>query len=596
MPQWDLARADCVLVIGSNMAENHPIAFRFALQAKARGAVLIHADPRFTRTSAMCDLYAPIRAGTDIAFMGGIIHHLLEHELWWRDWAIPYTNIATVIEAGYRGPAENEGLFSGWNAEERRYSAETWQYEGQTTPSPLAESWMEMGGDFAERVTALRDRPPTRDETLQHPNCVYQILRRHYASYTTEMVERVTGCPRDVFLQVCDALARNSGPDRTGAICYAVGWNHHTTGAQIIRTSAIVQALLGNVGRPGGGMLALRGHTSIQGSTDIASLYDMLPGYLPQPHELRPHGTLDDRLRNETSPTGWWANLPDYYVSLLRAWYGGEASAANGWGHDWMPRIVGDHGQLPTTLAMRDGIIKGLFVMGQNPVVGGSNAKLVQRSLARLDWMVVRDIAETDTATFWRDGHLVRDGEMRPEEIGTEVFLMPASLAGEKPGSFTNTHRLVQWHDKVVEAPGDSRSEHWFLYQLGLRLKAAYAGSTRVEDAAIRNLNWDYSVADAQGEPDAEAVLREINGYRLENGAHVARPDELKADGSTAGGCWIYAEVFPEPGRNLSRARVPDGPEGPGTHLSWGFAWPANRRTLNNRASADPAGQPWSER
>lgn len=594
LPQWDLARADAILVMGSNMAENHPIAFRFALQAKQKGATLIHVDPRFTRTSALCDLYAPVRAGTDIAFLGGMIRHVLENDLWWRDWALAYTNISTIIEDGYDGPA-GDGLFSGWDDAAKRYGNKSWQYRGLTVPSPLAEHWSEGRGDFAAEAARMRDAPPPRDPTLQHPNCVYQILRRHYARYTPEEVQRITGCPRDAFLKVADAFARASGPERSGTICYAVGWNHHTTGAQVIRAGAILAALLGNVGRPGAGMLALRGHTSIQGSTDIATLYDLMPGYLPQPHARRPHGTLADYLRVETPPTGWWGEFPKYAVSLLRSWYGGEASAENGWGYDWLARNIGDHSQLPMTLAMENGIIKGLFVLGQNPAVGGANAKLVQRGLAKLDWMVVRDVAETDTARFWRDGHLVRDGEARPEDIMTEVFLMPAALPAEKAGSLTNTHRLLQWHDKAVDAPGDSRSELWFVDELGRRLKALYAGSTRAEDRAIVNLRWDWP-RDAEGEPDAEAVLRAINGWRVADGTLLEKPQELKDDGSTACGAWIYCGVFPAQGRNLARGRKADGADGPGTHLGWGWSWPANRRTLANRASADPAGRPWSAR
>lgn len=594
LPQWDLANADCILVMGSNMAENHPIAFRFALQAKTRGATLIHADPRFTRTSALADLYAPLRAGSDIAFLGGLINHVLQHDLWFRDFVLPYTNLSTIVGPDYKGPEELDGYFSGWNEKGRRYSPETWQYEGVVVPSSLAEGYVEIEG-FAEATRRLHEGPTPKDPTLQHPRCVYQIMKRHYARYTPEMVERVTGCPREVFLQAADALARNSGRERTGVICYAVGWNHHTKGAQVIRAGAILQALLGNVGRPGAGMLALRGHTSIQGSTDIPTLYDLLPGYLAMPHAFRPHDTLESYLEVETSPTGWWNNYPKYYVSLLRAYYGAAATPANGMGHDLMPRITGNHSQLPLTVAMDTGVIKGLFVMGQNPVVGGSNSKLVQRGLAQLDWMVVRDIAQIDTATFWRDGHLVRDGGMRPEDIRTEVFLMPGSLAGEKAGSFTNTHRLIQWHDKVVEGPGDSRSELWFIYHLGRRLKELHATGTRAEDAAIRALAWEYPV-DEKGEPDPEAVLREINGSSWPEGRLVEGFKELKDDGSTACGCWIYAGVFPGEGRNLSRAREADGPDGPGTHLGWGFAWPDNRRTLNNRASADPEGRPWSER
>lgn len=594
MPQWDLANADVVLVMGSNMAENHPIAFRFVLQAKQKGATLIHADPRFTRTSALCDIHAPLRAGTDIAFLGGIIRHLLEHDLWFKDYALAFTNLTTIVDEAYRGPEELDGLFSGWKGDERRYAVDTWQYQGVTMPSSLAESFVETES-FGEATARLHEGPTPKDLTLQHPRCVYQILKRHFARYTPEMVERVTGCPKEVFLKVGDALARNSGRERTGAICYAVGWTHHSTGVQMIRTAAILQALLGNVGRPGGGILALRGHTSIQGSTDIPTLYDMLPGYLPQPHAFKPHRTLESYLEVETSPTGWWHNFPKYAISLLRAWYGDAAKPDNGWGFDWLPRMVGDHSQLPMTVAMRDGIVKGLFVMGQNPVVGGSNSKLVQRGLAQLDWMVVRDFAETDTASFWRDGHLVRSGELRPEDIPTEVFLMPAALAGEKAGSFTNTHRLLQWHDKVVSAPGDSRSEHWFVYQLGRRLKALYRDSDRDEDRAIRALTWDYPT-DEEGEPDAEAVLKEINGYTWPDRRLVSGFKDLKDDGSTACGCWIYSGVFPEEGKNLARSRHPDGPDGPGTHLGWGFAWPDNRRTLNNRASADREGRPWSER
>lgn len=594
MPQWDLARSDCILVMGSNMAENHPIAFRFAVQAKQRGATIIHADPRFTRTSALADIYAPVRAGSDIAFLGGLIRHVLENDHWFRDYALPYTNLSAIIGPDYKGPEELAGYFSGWNEEGRRYSPESWQYDGVVVPSSLAEAYVEIEG-FAEAMQRLHEAPVPQDPTLQHPRCVYQVMRRHYARYTPEMVERVTGCPRDVFLKVAEALVRNSGRERTGAICYAVGWNHHTKGAQVIRAGAILMALLGNVGRPGGGLLALRGHTSIQGSTDIATLYDLLPGYLPQPHAFRPHDTLERYLEVETNPTGWWNNFPDYYVSLLRAFYGARATPANGMGHDLLPRITGNHSQLPMTVAMDTGVIKGLFVMGQNPVVGGSNSRLVQRGLARLEWLVVRDVAETDTATFWRDGHLVRDGELRPEDIQTEVFLMPAALSGEKAGSFTNTHRLLQWHEKVVDAPGDSRSELWFTCHLGRRLQAMHADSAREEDAAIRALDWDYPV-DAEGEPDAEAVLREINGYTWPERAPVSAFKDLKRDGSTASGCWIYAGVCPEPGRNRARERKADGPGGPGTHLSWGYAWPDNRRTLNNRASADPQGRPWSDR
>lgn len=598
MPQWDLANADAVLVMGSNMAENHPIAFRFVLQAKDRGATIMHADPRFTRTSALMDIHAPLRAGSDIAFLGGLIHYILEHDLWFREWALPYTNIATIIDERFRDASEEGGLFSGWDAQHRMYKYDSWQYDGVKVPSSLAEHHVNTSESFAEKTKRLGDAEPRRDETLQHPFCVYQILKRHFAAYTPEKVEEISGCPAETLVKVAQTLARNSGRDRTSSICYAVGWTHHTVGVQIIRAAAILQGLLGNVGRPGGGILALRGHCSIQGSTDIPTLYNLLPGYLPHPQAFKTHGTFQEYLESERTPTGWWHHFPDYAVSMLRAWYGERGNEANGWGYEWIPKNVGDHSQLPMTLAMRDGLIRGMFILGQNPAVGGSNAnEVVQQGLAKLDWLVVRDFTESDTASFWHAGQAVREGKLRPQDIATEVFLMPASLAsGEKEGSFTNTHRLLQWHDKVVDAPGDNRSDLWFVYHLGKRLQALYASSNDPRDAPIRNITWNYPEHGERAEPSAESVLKEINGYTVADGKPVKSYQDLKADGSTAAGAWIYTGVYPEEGVNKARGRTPDGPDGPGTHLGWGFAWPANRRTMYNRASADPQGQPWSER
>lgn len=598
MPQWDLAHSDVVLVMGSNMAENHPVAFRFVLQAKDHGATIIHADPRFTRTSALADIYAPVRAGSDIAFLGGIIRYLLENDLWFKDYALAYTNLSTIIDERFQDASELDGLFSGFDADGKKYTYDSWQYQGMEVPSSLAEHYVNTTESFSEKTKRMSKGPPPRDDSLQHPMCVYQIMRRHYAAYTPEKVEEVTGCPKDVFIKVAEALARNSGRERTGAICYAVGWTHHTTGVQMIRAAAIIQGLLGNTGRPGGGILALRGHCSIQGSTDVPTLYNMLPGYLPQPHAYKPHASFQEYVDAERTPTGYWHNFPKYAVSLLRAWYGDAARKDNGWGYEWVPKIVGDHSQLPMTLAMREGLIRGMFILGQNPVVGGHNsAQVVQKGLARLDWLVVRDFAETETASFWYAGHAVKSGELRPEDIGTEVFFLPSSIAaGEKAGSFTNTHRLVQWHDKLVDAPGDNRSDLWFVYHLGKRLKQMYANSTRAEDQGLRKLTWDYPEQGERQEPSPEAVLKEINGYSWPERKQLPSDKHLKDDGSTACGVWIYCGVYPAEEHNQARSHRPDGPEGPGTHLNWGFAWPGNRRTLYNRAAADPDGKPWSER
>src|SRR6185437_10743893 len=444
MSLWDVANADCITVMGSNMAENHPVAFRFVVEAKARGATVIHVDPRFTRTSALADIHAPIRSGSDIAFLGGIIRHILEHDLWFRDFALNYSNIAHVIEDGYSDPEQNDGIFSGFDANTGSYKQDTWQYKGKTVPSSLAEHRVQTeekseGGDFESMTLS----PPPRDVTLQHPNCVYQIMRRHFARYTPEMVERATGCPRETFLRVADALARNSGRERTGAFCYAVGWTHHSVGVQVIRAATIIQGLLGNVGRPGGGIMALRGHASIQGSTDIPTLYNMLPTYLPQPNVFHEHGTLEKYLHSETPTTGWWNNFPKYMISLLKAWYGEQARADNEWGYLFVPKLTGDASQLPMTQAMVNGVIKGQFILGQNRVVGAVNSDFVERGLSRFDWLVVRDFAMTETANFWQKGRLVQRGELQPDEIGTEVFFLPTALAGEKDGTVTNTSRLV---------------------------------------------------------------------------------------------------------------------------------------------------------
>jgi formate dehydrogenase major subunit len=596
MPQWDLANSDCIIVMGSNMAENHPIAFRFVLQAKDKGATIIHVDPRFTRTSALVDIYAPIRAGSDIAFLGGLIRYILEHDLWFKEYALTYTNLATIIDERFQDASALDGLFSGFDRDSRSYKYDSWQYQGEDVPASLAEHYVNTAESFSEKLRRTEKGPPPRDPTLQHPNTVYQILKRHYAAYTPEKVEETTGCPRAIFLKIAEALTRNSGRERTAAFCYAVGWTHHTTGVQIIRAAALIQALLGNTGRPGGGVLALRGHASIQGSTDIPTLYNMLPSYLPQPHAGKPHEILRDYLEAETPPTGFWNNLPKYAVSLMRAWYGEHATKDNEWGFGWVPRIVGDHSQLPMTLAIGDGVIRGLFVLGQNPVVGGSNSAMIQRGFASLDWLVVRDFAETETASFWYAGKPVTSGEISSRDIKTEVFLMPAALIGEKEGSFTNTHRLVQWHDKVVDPPGDSRSETWFVYHLGRRLKALYASSDAEADMPIKALNWDYPTEGEIEEPSVEAVLKEMNGYTWLDRRQLADVHEVKDDGSTACGVWTYTGVFPKADHNQARSRRPDGPDGPGTHLGWGFAWPSNRRTIYNRAAADPDGRPWSER
>ena len=595
MALWDIANSDVVVIMGSNMAENHPIAFRFVVEAQRRGATVIHVDPRFTRTSALADIYAPIRSGSDIAFLGGVIRHLIEGDLWFKEFALAYTNIAHIIDENYVDTEDGDGVFSGFDPTTASYTEDSWQYEGKIVPTAIAKHSATTKEPREGAGSGMSQSPPPTDETLQHPRCVYQILKRHFARYTPEFVEEVTGCPAATFLKIADALAKNSGREKTGSFCYAVGWTHHSVGVQIIRACSIIQGMLGNIGRPGGGIMALRGHVSIQGSTDIPTLYNMLPTYLPQPSVLQKHSSLSEYLQSETPATGWWHNFPKYMVSLLKAWYGDNATPDNEYGYQFLPKLVGDASQEPMTMAMADGIVKGQFIFGQNPLVGAVNSDLVARGFAKLDWMVVRDFALTETANFWKDSRLHEKGELSIEDIGTEVFFLPTALPGEKDGTVTNTSRMVQWHDKVCEAPGDSRADMWFIYHLGVRLKQLYAGSTEPRDQGIQALTWDYPTSGPHVEPNAESVLMEINGYEVATGKQVETYKNLKDDGSTACGGWMYCGIYPSEGHNRARSRKPDTPQTETNHQEWAFAWPSNRRTLYNRASADPEGKPWSE-
>ena len=581
--------------MGSNMAECHPVGFQWAMEAKLRGATVIHVDPKFTRTSANATFHVPIRAGSDIAFLGGIVSYVLQHERDFREYVVAYTNAATILDEGFRDTEDLDGCFSGWNADKREYETGSWQYEGLAEPA-AAGGRRPGGAGGAERAGAgggvTEHAEPPSDPTLQHPRCVYQVLKRHYARYTPELVADVCGCTREQFLRVAEALCANSGRERTSAICYAVGWTQHTVGVQIIRAASIVQLLLGNIGRPGGGILALRGHACIQGSTDIPTLYNLLPGYIPMPHAHEDHD-LAEFVRAYAAPTGGWGRMREYLVSLLKAYWGDYATEANdyAWGH--LPRIDKNDSHYRTALDMDAGRVRGFMVVGENPAVGSANAKLHRHALSRLRWLVVRDLVEIETASFWRDSPEVQSGELRTEDIQTEVFLLPAAAQTEKDGSFTNTQRLLQWHHKAVEPPGDARSDLWFTFHLGRRIREKLAGSTAERDRPIQQLRWDYPTVGAEQEPDARAVLREIGGWHAD-GKPVGGYLELKADGSTACGCWIYAGCYAD-GVNQPARRRP-GPEQDWVASEWGWAWPANRRLLYNRASADPSGRPWSER
>ncbi len=600
--QEDLQYSDCILIMGSNMAEAHPVGFRFPMKAREKGARLIHVDPHYSRTSACCTDYVPIRAGTDIAFLGGIINQVLTQERWFKEYVLPYTNAATIVNDAYVDAEDNGGLFSGFDAATDSYPPDksNWQYAGEPAPTSTIDPSMKADS-YSAALADQRGGAPERDDSLEHPNCVLNVMRRHFARYTPEMVADICGCSAEQFMDVAEAMMVNSGRERTSSIVYAVGWTHHTIGVQIIRAASILQLLLGNIGRPGGGIMALRGHASIQGSTDIPTLYNLLPGYIPQPAVSRNHKTLSDYLEQEKVERGLWSNMPKYMVSFLKAWYGDAATKENDYGFSWLPRVSDDHSHLPTMIKMAQGEVKGFFLIGENPAVGTPNARLNREGLRQLDWLVVRDWFLIESATFWKEGPDSPD----PASIKTEVFFLPAANGTEKPGSLTNTQRLLQWHHKAVDPPADCRSDLSFIWNLGRRVREIYKDSAAPRDQGLLNMTWDYAMDGPEtlpdgsrgrltDEPDAEKVLKEINGYAVADGKPLATYDDLKDDGSTASGCWIYTGVYPKQGYN--RAAERESTPGQHVNLNWAWAWPSNRRMLYNRASADPEGKPWSER
>jgi formate dehydrogenase major subunit len=583
------------------MAEAHPVGFQWVMEAKARGAKVVHVDPRFTRTSALADTFVPLRVGSDIAFLGGIINYVLENELDFREYVVAYTNAAMIVDDEFRDTEDLDGLFSGFDPESRTYDPESWQYAGRGASGDGGEE--QDHATQRETASALQHEThgagvrsdPQRDETLQDPRCVYQILKRHFSRYTPQAVSATCGVSIEAFLEVARAWVENSGRDRTTALVYSVGWTQHSVGVQYIRTGAILQLLLGNMGRPGGGIMALRGHASIQGSTDIPTLFNLLPGYLPMPTAGQ-DDSFEEWVEGVSHPgsKGYWASARAYGVNLLKAYWGDAATAENDYCFDYLPRITGDHGTYRTVLDMIDGKVKGYFLLGQNPAVGSAHGRAQRLGMANLDWVVVRDLFEIESATFWKDSPEVETGEIVPEECRTEVFLMPAASHVEKEGTFTQTQRMLQWREKAVEPPGDCRSELWFFYHLGRIIKERLAGSTQDRDRPLLDLAWDYPVTGETDDPSAEAVLMEINGFEIASRRPLSAFTEMKDDGSTLGGCWIYTGVYKD-GVNQAARRKP-GSEQSYVAPEWGWAWPANRRTLYNRASADPDGKPWSER
>ena len=574
----DVQNAD-VIMATSNMAENHPVGFQWVMKAKERGAKLIHVDPRFTRTSAAADMHVPLRSGTNIAFFGGLINYAIQKNLYFKDYVVHYTNASFLIDPAFKTPTDLDGLFTGYDPAKKAYDRSTWRYQ--------------VDGEGN----------PKRDLTLRDPNSVFQLLRHHYSRYTLEMIEKVCGIPKAKFEEMAQLYCSTSGPEKTGTITYALNLTQHTNGVENIRSLCMLQLLLGNIGRPGGGVVALRGHANVQGATDLELLYHELPGYMAMPLRDQ-HPDLKTYLEKETPKGGFWTNKPKFMVSLLKAFYGDAATKDNEFGYQWLPkRASADaYSHQHMFVDMYEGKIKGFLADGQNPAVGGPNAKLARAALAKLEWLLVVDIFLTETAEFWKAPGI------NAKDIQTEVFFLPAAPAAEKDGSLTNTMRLIQWHERAVKPPGDARSDADFFCSLAHRLQKLYAGSKKERDKGFLAANFTYGAK--PDEPEMAEVLKEVNGVATEDitdkdgklvyrkGQPITTFAHLTDDGKTTSGCWIYTGVTVEAEGKLVNKAAGRKPADEKDYLAhgWGFAWPANRRILYNRAAADPSGKPWSER
>jgi formate dehydrogenase major subunit len=571
----DIKNADVILIMGSNAAENHPISFTWVEAAMDKGATLISVDPRFTRTSARADIFAPLRSGTDIAFLGGMIKYILDNNLYHDEYVRLHTNAPFLVDPDF---GFQDGLFTGYDKGGRKYDKSTWKYQ-------------------------VDDKGiPKTDPSMQDPNSVFQLLKKHFSRYDVDLVSSITGTPKDLLLKIYKTYAATGAPDKVATIMYAMGWTQHTYGTQIIRTAAIIQLLLGNIGRAGGGVNALRGESNVQGSTDHCLLFHILPGYLKTPKAE--DETLAKYLEHYTPKSSdpksanWWQHYPKYMISLLKGWYGDNATAENDYGYDWLPKNVGNHSWLALFEAMYAGQVKGFFAWGQNPAVGGTNANMVRKALEKLDWMVAVNIWELETAQFWK-----RPG-VKPADIKTEVFLLPAALSFEKEGSVTNSGRWGQWRWKAQEPLGQSKPDSWIINRLMLALQDLYNKEGGPNAEAITNLDWNYTATD--NELDVHKVAREVNGFYTrdivdEQGNVVHRKGELvknfvalKDDGSTACLNWLYSGSYNESGNMMARRDNKDyHPAGIGLYTKWAWAWPVNRRIIYNRASCDDKGVPF---
>jgi formate dehydrogenase major subunit len=571
----DIKNSDCILIMGSNAAENHPISFKYVIQAQKQGAKLISVDPRFTRTSSKADIYAAMRSGTDIAFLGGMIKYILDNNLYDKDYVVDYTNASFLVGSDY---SFKDGLFSGYDSAKRAYDSKKWAYQKD-----------EKG-------------VPKRDFSLQDQRCVLQLLKQHYSRYTTKMVSRITGTPEADLLKVYQTYAATGAKGKAGTIMYAMGWTQHTVGVQNIRAMTIIQLLLANMGVAGGGVNALRGESNVQGSTDHCLLFHIWPGYLATPDTNWP--TLADYLKRRPASAdpisaNWWQNEPKYMVSLLKAYFGEKATQGNEFGYPWVPKL--DPGTPYSWLdifdAMYNGSIKGFFAWGQNPACSGANANKTRQAMAKLDWMVNVNLFDNETGSFWHGPGL------DPAKVKTEVFMLPACVSVEKEGSITNSGRWMQWRYAATKPLGQSLPDGDIMLELGNAIRDLYHKEGGAFPEPILNLKWDYLT---NGKFDPHKVAKWINGYFLEDvkvgdtvykkGTLVPSFAFLQADGTTASANWLYCGSYTEKGNMAARRSQQDAPNNIGLFPEFAWCWPVNRRIIYNRASVDLQGQPWDRK
>jgi formate dehydrogenase-N alpha subunit len=575
----DIKNANVIMVMGGNAAEAHPCGFKWVTEAKAHNkATFVVVDPRFTRSAAVADLYAPLRTGTDIAFLGGVINYLLSHDKIQHEYVKAYTNAPFIVGEKY---SFDEGMFSGYDEASRKYDRSSWGYE--------------IGPDGYATV----------DETMQHPRSVFQLLKKHYSRYTPEAVANICGTPKETFLKVCETIATTSVPDRTLTFMYALGWTQHSVGSQMIRTAAMVQLLLGNVGMAGGGVNALRGHSNIQGLTDLGLLSNLLPGYLTLPNDKETdyQAYIDKRVQKPLRPgqLSYWGNYGKFHVSLMKAWFGKAATKENNWCYDWLPKLDKIYDVLQVFELMHQGKLNGYLCQGFNPLCSIPNkAKLIE-GLSKLKYLVVIDPLATETSCFWENHGEYNN--VTPGQIQTEVIRLPSTCFAEENGSLTNSGRWLQWHYKGAPPPDDAKPDAEIIAGIFLKLRELYQKEGGTFPDPILNLTWDYEIQHA---PAPEELAKEYNGKALVDIADPKDPmkiimkkgeqldgfGQLRDDGSTSCGCWLYSGAWTEKGNMMARRDNSD-PSGLGNTLNWAWAWPANRRVLYNRASCDPAGKPW---